>query len=53
VLLLLTPPLLQTCAGLFYCFSLYSPAIKAAFGFDQAQIQVSLCLQLAMIQLQA
>jgi hypothetical protein len=35
--------LLQTCAGLFYCFSLYSPAIKAAFGFDQAQIQVGLC----------
>ena len=31
---------LQTCAGLFYCFSLYSPAVKAAFDFDQAQIQV-------------
>ncbi|WIA44541.1 hypothetical protein OEZ86_007275 [Tetradesmus obliquus] len=30
---------IQTCAGLFYCFSLYSPAIKAAFDFDQAQIQ--------------
>jgi hypothetical protein len=46
LLLMSLPPLsgLQTCAGLFYCFSLYSAAVKAAFGFDQAQIQVSTCL---------
>lgn len=29
----------QTCAGLFYCFSVYAPAIKQRFGLHQTQIQ--------------
>ncbi len=42
---------MQTCGGLFYCFPLYSSALKHVWGLSQSQVQPGWCAGAAVLAL--